>query len=57
MDKYNELKELILELEEDAIKFFEKGNKSAGTRVRKSLQDVKKIAQDLRISIQEIKKA
>jgi len=57
MDKYNELKELILELEDDAVKFFEKGNKSAGTRVRKSLQDVKKLAQELRISIQEIKKA
>jgi transcriptional regulator with XRE-family HTH domain len=32
---------------------FERGNKSAGTRARKSLQTIKKIAQELRIEIQE----
>ena len=32
---------------------FEKGNKSAGTRARKSLQNIKKIAQEIRIQIQE----
>jgi hypothetical protein len=30
---------------------FEKGNKAAGTRARKSLQAIKKAAQDLRIEI------
>jgi hypothetical protein len=35
---------------------FEKGNKSAGTRSRKSLQTIKKLAQDLRIEIQGPKK-
>jgi hypothetical protein len=35
---------------------FERGNKSAGTRARKSLQSIKKIAQDLRVSIQDAKK-
>jgi hypothetical protein len=35
---------------------FERGNKSAGTRARKSLQTIKKIAQDLRVSIQDAKK-
>lgn len=35
---------------------FERGNKSAGTRARKSLQNIKKIAQDLRVSIQDSKK-
>jgi hypothetical protein len=35
---------------------FERGNKSAGTRARKSLQTIKKMAQDLRIQIQEQKK-
>ena len=34
---------------------FERGNKSAGTRARKCLQNVKKIAQDLRIQIQDAK--
>ncbi|MBD3345067.1 MAG: histone H1 [Chitinivibrionales bacterium] len=36
---------------------FERGNKSAGTRARKSLQTIKKIAQDLRVEIQENKKS
>jgi len=36
---------------------FERGNKSAGTRARKSLQNIKKIAQDLRTLIQDSKKA
>jgi hypothetical protein len=35
---------------------FERGNKSAGTRARKSLQSIKKIAQDLRVQIQDAKK-
>ena len=35
---------------------FERGNKSAGTRARKSLQNIKKISQDLRVSIQDSKK-
>jgi hypothetical protein len=32
---------------------FEKGNKSAGTRARKSLQNIKKVAQEIRNEIQE----
>jgi len=31
---------------------FERGNKAAGTRARKSLQEIKKLAQDLRTEIQ-----
>jgi hypothetical protein len=36
---------------------FERGNKSAGTRARKSLQNIKKISQEIRIKIQEAKQA
>ena len=35
---------------------FERGNKSAGTRARKSLQTIKKLAQDMRVEIQDAKK-
>ena len=45
---YDELEVLKGEYEK-----FEKGNKSAGTRARKSLQNIKKIAQEIRIEIQE----
>jgi hypothetical protein len=31
---------------------FERGNKAAGTRSRKSLQNIKKMAHDLRLAIQ-----
>ena len=31
---------------------FERGNKAAGTRARKALQNIKKAAQDLRTEIQ-----
>jgi hypothetical protein len=34
---------------------FERGNKSAGTRSRKCLQNIKKIAQEIRIQIQDTK--
>jgi len=35
---------------------FERGNKSAGTRARKVLQNIKRICQDLRVQIQDTKK-
>ena len=35
--------------------FYVKGNKSAGTRIRTACQDLKKIAQDLRVNVQETK--
>lgn len=43
-------------LEENA-KFEEKGNKAAGTRARKALMDLKKLATDRRKEIQEKKHA
>ena len=51
MDNFNELKTLITSLEEDAIKFYEKENKAAGVRLRKGLQEIKTIAQALRIGV------
>jgi len=53
MEKFNELKTLITTLEEDATKFFNKDNKSAGVRLRKGLQDVKALAQAIRVEVSE----
>ena len=39
---------------EDAMKF-ELGNNSAGTRVRKAMQNIKGLAQHVRIEVQEQK--
>lgn len=57
MDKFNDLKTKILALEEDAKKFFENGNKTAGTRLRKGLQEVKATSQELRNLVTETKNA
>lgn len=52
-EKFNQLKKIIALAEEDLIKFTKKGNKTAGTRLRKSLQDVKDISTELRRDILE----
>jgi len=35
---------------------FERGNKSAGTRARKILQNIKRLSQEIRVTIQTVKK-
>ncbi|MFT4604678.1 MAG: hypothetical protein ACI9W4_001411 [Rhodothermales bacterium] len=55
MSKYNELKSFVDGLEDDFSKFFDKGNKAAGTRVRKAMQDLKAISQDIRVQVQDMK--
>jgi len=55
IDKFKELKALIDGLEADADKFFSRGNSAAGTRVRKTLQDIKTHSQALRLEIQGLK--
>ena len=55
IEKFNELKDLINGLEADADKFYNKTNSAAGTRVRKGLQDVKNLAQAIRLEIQAAK--
>ena len=48
MDKFNDLKAIVAQLEEEATKFYEKNNKAAGVRLRKGLQDIKTLSQALR---------
>lgn len=55
MNRYEELKRLVLGLEDDCTKFYEKDNNAAGTRARKGMQDLKTLAQDIRKNIQDIK--
>jgi len=57
MSRNEEIKSLIDELEPDMEKFYEKGNKAAGTRARKTLQELKKLAQEVRLEIQDMKNA
>lgn len=55
MKKFDELKKLVAALEGDADKFYNKANSAAGTRVRKGMQDLKNLAQAIRLEIQETK--
>jgi histone H1-like protein Hc1 len=52
MQEYETLKRLVAEAEEDVNKAVG-GNKAAGTRVRKKMQEVKSAAQDVRKKILE----
>jgi hypothetical protein len=52
MQEYETLKKLVAEAEEDLQKA-EGGNKAAGTRVRKKMQEIKAAATDVRKKILE----
>lgn len=55
MARFEEVKKLILDLEGDFEKFYDKGNQAAGTRVRKGMQDLKNLAQEIRSEVQNKK--
>jgi hypothetical protein len=54
-NQYSKIVSLIKGLESDFTAFYEKGNKAAGTRVRNGMQDLKTVAQDIRLDVQEKK--
>lgn len=54
MDEFLRLKRMVDEIQEDIGKAFG-GNKAAGTRVRKVMQDIKNAAQDVRKKILDIR--
>lgn len=55
MSRFDDIKNVIESVEDDMSKFYEKGNKAAGTRARKGLQELRKLAQEVRLEIQDIK--
>ena len=55
MDKFTKVKELLASVEADAEKFYNSGNNAAGTRVRKAMQDLKVLAQEIRTEVTEKK--
>lgn len=56
MREFDELKRIVEQAEDDVAKA-EGGNKAAGTRVRKAMQDIKNAAQDVRKKILETRSA
>ncbi|MHA2431467.1 MAG: histone H1 [Promethearchaeota archaeon] len=56
MNRVEELKSMVESFEDDYNKFTEKGNKTAATRARKTLQDIRNWSKDVRMEISETKK-
>jgi Tfp pilus assembly protein PilE len=55
MEKINELKNMLEAMGKDMEKFYTKGQNSAGTRLRKALNELRKKAQEARNEIQAIR--
>lgn len=55
MKRFSQLKDLVMSLEDDFVKFYDKGNKAAGTRVRKGMQELKNLSQEIRVEVQQMK--
>lgn len=55
MSNFSQLKDLVMSLEGDFEKFYDKQNSAAGTRVRKGMQELKNMAQTIRTEVQNQK--
>ena len=55
MEKFEQITALLEQTQGDAEKFFSKGNSAAGTRVRKAMQELKALAQEVRTEVQDSK--
>ena len=55
MNNFSKLKDLVMSLEDDFSKFYDKQNAAAGTRVRKGMQELKNLAQSIRTEVQDTK--
>lgn len=55
MDKFKKVQDLITSAEADVTKFYDGGNAAAGTRVRKAMQELKNLAQEIRSEVTDKK--
>ena len=51
---FDDLQDVVNDCQTDVTKFID-GNNSAGTRVRKAMQTVKSLAQEIRLEVQDQK--
>ncbi|AYA36392.1 hypothetical protein D3Y59_04545 [Hymenobacter oligotrophus] len=54
-NNFGKLRDLVMSLEADFEKFYDKNNSAAGTRVRKGMQELKNMAQEIRSEVQNMK--
>jgi hypothetical protein len=55
-EKSTEMENLVENFKTEYVKFSEKGNKAAGTRARKHLQEIRNLAKELRDQISQEKR-
>ena len=53
MEKLEQLKQIIADVEKDFDKFYNKNVKAASPRIRKAMQEIKAVAQEIRVDVQE----
>ena len=53
---FDDLQDAVNDCQADVTKFVD-GNNSAGTRVRKAMQTIKSLAQEVRVEVQDQKNA
>ncbi|MCK6601323.1 MAG: histone H1 [Bacteroidetes bacterium] len=56
-NRYADVQALLEGAQKDFTAFYDKGNKAAGTRVRKAMADLKALSQDIRKEVQDMKNA
>lgn len=56
MKKYEALKKILADMENDVTKFYN-GTNAAGTRVRKACQELKSACNDLRADVQKVRES
>ncbi len=56
MKKFEAIKKIIAEMENDVQKFYN-GTNAAGTRVRKACQELKTACNDLRADVQKVRES
>ena len=57
MENWNKIQEIYDAAQEDATKFYEKGNNAAGTRLRKAYKDITDLCKAGRKEVSELKSA
>lgn len=55
MKRFEQLAAMVEGMKDDFEKFYDKENQAAGTRVRKGMQDLKNLAQEIRLEVQDMK--
>jgi len=57
MSRFDELTKLVESFKPDFDKFYDKGNKTAGVRLRKDMQTLRALAMDIRNEVQSMKRS